>query len=298
MESKKTILLTGGSGFIGRNIRESYLAEKYDLLAPPRCELDCADTASVDAWFRHHHRVDAVIHAAVKPGHRNARNTSDLFYINTRMFFNLERHSADYERMLVIGSGAIYDNRCYRPRMREEEWTQHIPADEHGYCKYVCEKMIERSANIYDLRVFGIYGPYEDYAIRFISNAICKALHGLPITLRQDRRFSYLWVRDLMPVLDWFLTHEPHHRAYNVVPDETVTLYQLALLVRCLTGCEVPIRVGCDGMGMEYTGDNSRLRSEVPGLRFTPPAEAVAELIDWYEGRLGQVDRSLLLVDK
>lgn len=297
MESKKTILLTGGSGFIGRNIRESCLAEKYDLLVPSRSELDCADTSSVDAWFRRH-RVDAVIHAAVKPGHRNAKDTSDLFYTNTRMFFNLERHCNDYERMLVIGSGAIYDNRSYRPRMREEEWTQHLPADEHGYCKYVCGKTIERSANIYDLRVFGIYGPYEDYAIRFISNAICKALHGLPITLRQDRRFSYLWVRDLMPVLEWFLAHEPRHRAYNVAPQESVTLYELALLVRRLAGCDVPIRVGCEGMGMEYTADNGRLRAEMPDLRFTPPAEAVAELIRWYAARRGQIDRSLLLVDK
>ena len=38
-----------------------------------------------------------------------------------------------------------------------------------------------------ELRPFGVYGPGEDYAIRFISNACCKALLGMPVTLRRDR---------------------------------------------------------------------------------------------------------------
>ena len=39
----KRILLTGGSGFIGRNILESNLAEKYEIIAPRHCELDLLD---------------------------------------------------------------------------------------------------------------------------------------------------------------------------------------------------------------------------------------------------------------
>ncbi len=57
-----------------------------------------------------------------------------------------------------------------------------------------------------ELRLFGVFGPHEDYAIRFISNAICKALFGLPITLRQNRTFSYLFIDDLGPIVERFLT--------------------------------------------------------------------------------------------
>lgn len=297
MAVKKRVLVTGGSGFIGRNIRESRLGDRYELLVPSHAELDCADDRSVDAWFRSH-EVDAVIHAAVKPGHRNAADRSDLLYTNTRMFFNLERHRGEYAKMLVIGSGAIYDNRVYRPRMREEEWIEHLPADEHGYCKYICAKAAEAVDNVYDLRVFGIFGPYEDYAIRFISNAICKALCGLPITLRQDRIFSYLWVEDLVPVLEWMLEHEPRSKAYNIVPDEVCSLRALAETVREITGTEVPLRVAQEGLGMEYTGDNARLRSEMPDLRFTPVREAVVKLAAWYRGHITQIDRNALLTDK
>lgn len=294
---EKTVLLTGGSGFVGRNLRDSYLAERYVLLAPSSRELNCADEQSVDDYFRRH-RIDAVVHSAVKPGHRNAKDLSDLFYTNTRMFFNLERHRDDYEKMLVIGSGAIYDCRDYRPLMREEEWCDRIPADEHGYCKYVCEKTIEHSANIIDLRVFGIFGPHEDYAIRFISNAICKTLFDLPITLRQDRRFSYLWVDDLAPVVEWFLEHTPRHRAYNIAPDEVVSLYELAQLVGEVSGKNPQIVVGQEGMGSEYSGNNLRLRTEMPDVRFTPFREAVERLYRWYESRQSELDRALLIKDK
>lgn len=93
----KTILLTGGNGFIGRNIRESFLIEKYRILFPPSCELNLSDENSVDDYFKQH-AVDIVIHAAVKPCHRNAKDLSNLFYTNTRMFFNLERHNMSMKR--------------------------------------------------------------------------------------------------------------------------------------------------------------------------------------------------------
>jgi GDP-L-fucose synthase len=48
----KMILLTGGSGFIGRNIKESYLAGKYDITAPRSAELNLIDADSVDKFLR------------------------------------------------------------------------------------------------------------------------------------------------------------------------------------------------------------------------------------------------------
>ena len=295
--SQRIILLTGGSGFIGRNILESYLTDKYCILAPSSRELDLRDEDSVDAYFRTH-RVDVVVHAAVKPTHRNAKDRSDLFYSNTRMFFNLERHKQDYEKMLVIGSGAIYDCRYYRPKMKEDEYLQHIPADEHGYCKYVCGQIIEQSDNLYDLRVFGIFGKYEDYAIRFISNAICKTLFDLPITIKQNRLFDYLFVDDLMPVLSWFIDHHPQYHSYNITPPSSVSLYDLAMLVNRISGKNLPISVATPGMGLEYSGDNHRLLEEYQTIRYTKLEDAVSQLYDWYENHKSLIDRNLLLIDK
>lgn len=293
----KTILLTGGSGFIGRNIHESFLVDKYNVLSPSSLELNVADEKSV-ADYLHKHTVDVVIHAAVKPSHRNAKDFSNIFYINTRMFFNLERYKEYFEKILVIGSGAIYDNRNYQPKMKEDSWKEHIPVDEHGYCKYVCEKVIAHCSNIYDLRVFGIFGKYEDYAIRFISNAICKVLFDLPISIKQNRKFDYLYVNDFMPILDWFVQNEPKYQAYNITPDSSISLYDLAVIVREVAGKPLhPLVISQEGMGLEYSGDNSRLKSEFD-LNLTPLALAIRDLYIWYSGNKGQLDKNLLLIDK
>ena len=84
------ILLTGGSGFIGRNLNE-YLSREHEVLAPSHSKLDLSDDLAVNAWF-HDHTVDAVIHGAVRPGHRAAQDPSRQVWNNLRMFFNIERN--------------------------------------------------------------------------------------------------------------------------------------------------------------------------------------------------------------
>lgn len=297
MKIEKTILLTGGSGFIGRNIQESFLMDKYNVLTPSSKELNLADEDCVDSYFKTH-KIDIVIHAAVKPSHRNAKDFSNLYYTNSRMFFNIERHRDEYEKMLVIGSGAIYDNRYYTPKMKETDSVQHIPADEHGFCKYVCDKVIEHSPNIYDLRLFGVFGKYEDYAIRFISNAICKTLFDLPITIKQNRMFDYLYVDDLMFVLDWFINNKPIYKFYNITPDKSISLYDLALIVRGISKKNVPVIVHQKGLGLEYSGDNIRLKKEYSEFVCTPIEDAVFQLYNWYAENVNKIDAKSLLTDK
>lgn len=259
----KRILLTGGNGFIGRNIRESYLARKYEIVSPSHTEVPWSDTDAVDAWFAGQAPFDATIHAAVKPGHRNAPDHTQLLYTNTRMFFNLVRHARQCGRILNIGSGAIYGMQKDVIGAKEEDFGIHVPEDEHGFTKYVCGKYMEACGeDVVDLRVFGIFGKYEDYAIRFISNAICKTLFDLPVTLRQDRVFSYLAVEDLMQVLDAFVENRPRFKAYNVVPDERSSLLALARMIVRISGKDLPVHVGKPGTGLEYSGDNARLKEE------------------------------------
>lgn len=293
----KKILLTGGNGFIGKNIQESFLAEKYEIIAPRSFELNLSDTASVDAYFQKH-TFDVVLHAAVKPSHRNAKDPTNLFYTNVRMFENLVRHTDKFGKLINFGSGAVYDVSADNRMVTEDQIGQRCGKDDHSFCKYVVHKRIESLKNVLDLNIFGIFGPHEDWEIRFISNAICKTLFDLPITLRQNRRFSYLYVKDLMPILDFFIEHDVKYKCYNITPNAQTELLDAALTVERLGGKGNGVIVANDGYGLNYSGSNARLRAEMPGLTFTPLEQAVKELFMYYQNIQNKLDKNLLMRDK
>lgn len=293
----KKILLTGGNGFIGKNILESYLAEKYEITAPRSYELNLADTDCVDEYFKNK-SFDVVLHAAAKPGHRNAKDRTNLFYSNMRMFENLVRHKDKFGKFVNFGSGAIYDQSKNITLAKEADICKNMPADEHGFCKYCEQKCIEKLENFVDLNIFGIFGKYEDWEIRFISNAVCKCIFNLPVTLRQNRRFSYIFVEDLFPVLEFFIENDVKYSSYNVTGNEPADLLQLAKTVVAICNPDNDIKVAQDGYGMDYTGDNSRLRAEFPSMAFTPFNTAIEKLYDYYSKNKDLIDIELLKTDK
>lgn len=295
------ILLTGGSGFIGRNLVE-YLRQGHDVVAPTRAELDLTDPDALDRWFSGHD-VDAVVHGAVRPGHRNALDPSRQLWSNLRMFFGLMRNADRFGRLVFLSSGAVYDIARPLHLVAEEALGVSLPADEHGLSKYAIAQYLDQvhrsgGTDVVELRLFGVFGRHEDYAIRFVSNAICKSLFDLPITLRQNRTFSYLYVDDLGPIVERFLIGDHSEAAYNIAPDWTDDLLDLAERVRTRSGKGLPIVVGAPGHGRPYCAANGRLRGEVPDARFTPVDAAIDALYSWYAANLATIDRSALIVDR
>lgn len=290
------ILVTGGSGFIGRNIIE-YFNQKYQVIAPTHRELELLDENAVREFLKRN-PVDVVIHGAVKPGHRNAKDPTNLLQCNSRMFFNIVRNSGFYGKLIFLSSGAVYDMRNYKPKMKEDYFDTFIPADEHGFSKYICAKHIEQMENAVELRLFGVFGKYEDYSIRFISNAICKTLFDLPITIKQNRRFDYLYIDDLMPVIDFFINNEGRNKAYNVTPDHSVELYSIAEKARIISGKELPILVSEPGLGIEYSGDNSRLKSELNEINISSLDKTISKLFNYYLNNIQSMKKELLIADK
>ena len=291
------VLLTGGSGFIGKNIQESFLSDKYEIIAPRSFELNLFDTESVDEYFKDK-SFDVIIHCAAKPGHRNAKDTSFLLFSNLRMFENLVRHKDKYKKFINIGSGAVYG--CDRDvsNVCEEEIFKQVPKDEHGFCKYVIQKRISMLEDFVDLNLFGVYGKYEDWEIRFISNAICKTLFDMPVTLRQNRRFSYLYIDDLMPVLDYVIQNKMKYKSYNVVHDDSTELLTAAGIVKEVSGKPVDIIVANEGYGLDYTGSVKRLRAEIFDLKFTSLRDSIKILYEYYESQKALIDCELLKKDK
>lgn len=293
----KKILLTGGNGFIGKNILESFLAQKYEIIAPRSFELNLADEKCVEDFFEDKF-FDVVIHSATKPGHRNAKDPTSIFDTNLKMFENLAKHKAKYGKFINLGSGAIYNTSKDITNVKEEQRFDSMGEKDHDKCKFIVAKKIEELDDFVDLNIFGIFGKYEDWEIRFISNAICKALFDLPITLRQNRRFSYLYIDDLMPVLEFFIENKAKHKSYNIVPEKHVELLELAKIVKKINGNDVEIKVAQEGFGFDYTGNSSRLKNEFPQIKFTKIEQSVSALYNYYRDNLSIIDKNALLDDK
>lgn len=275
------LLLTGASGFIGRSLAEAWRGI-YDLAVPTHAELDLLDAGAVESYLREN-RFDIVLHAANTNDVIHPERTPFMLDQNLRMFCNLERCSELYGKLYYFGSGAEYDCAHYIPNMSEDYFGSHIPQDPYGFSKYLMAKLAGQSRNIYDLCIFGVFGKYEEWGRRFISNMIYQALNS--DTMRMDRPmfFDYLYVNDLARIMDWFFSHEPKHHRYNVCSGAPVELTELARLVKEETGSAAELVINGSERKPPYTGDNSRLRAELGELWLTPMPKAVRDMVAFYQ---------------
>lgn len=277
------VLITGASGFVGRNVKE-YLQRKeiYDIYAPSSRELNCIDEECVTDYLKRY-KFDCILHFAVYvagPGNDKDRDR-ELDY-NLRMFFNFAKNSNYYGKMFYSGSGAEYDKRYDISKVTEQDIGRTIPTDQYGLMKYIIGQQIENSGKIYNLRLFGIFGKYENYSRRFISNVCCKAVKGIPFAMRQNVYFDYLWVEDFCRIIEIFLQKELLYHTYNIVSGAKISLMEICEIVRRVSGKQLPVFVCGDGLGNEYTASNKRFLKEFPEFRFTDMEEAVKSLYDWY----------------
>ena len=289
------VLLTGGSGFIGRNLVES-LCGRYSIAAPTSAELNLLDEDCVREYLRAGN-FDAVVHTATTRSNRRMGAAPDLLDRNCRMYFNLARNQRLFGKMLHFGSGAEYSRANLPPRVSENYFDTHVPTDPYGFSKYICTKHAETQENIFVLRLFGVFGKYEAWDVRFISNACARVVKGLPIAIRQNVKFDYLYVSELAELLAWFLEHEPRHKAYNVCRGEAFPLVELAGMVAAASGVDPRIIVRKQEMAAEYSADNARMMAEVSGFHFRAMSDCVRELYEWYKAHANLIDVQQLTFD-
>lgn len=277
----KNILITGANGFIGRNLFEQ-LKDKYNLLIPLRAELNFLNEENVDNYFKNHD-IDVVVHTAVVGGSRIEEHTDLALSQNLRMFFNILKNKRYFKKMIYLGSGAEYDKTKPIVGIKEEEFGKTIPKDEYGFFKYICSKYIEEQDNIVSLRIFGLFGKYEDYRYRFISNAICQNLSGSSITINQNVFFDYVFIDDFVKIVNYFINNEVKNKFYNIGTGKKIDLLTIANLINEIADKKSEIIVKNNGLNNEYTCSNKRLMSELENLKFSKISDSIKILYNWYK---------------
>jgi UDP-glucose 4-epimerase len=172
-----------------------------------------------------------------------------------------------------------------------------VPAGDYGFSKYICAKAVDGMDRVYELRLFGVFGPYEDWQVRFISNVCCRAVWDMPVVIRQNVFFDYLDVEDLGRILECFAVKSLAQRRYNICTGRPVDLKTLAHKVLAVSGRTLKIDILNEGLGREHGGTNDRMLNEIPEFRFRDAGESIARLYAWYEAPKTAIDPALLRFD-
>lgn len=286
----KNVLITGARGFVGRNLKEA-LQETYRIFAPLHSELELLDYNALEQYVKEH-KIEIIVHAAIHVPMFNGAEKE--FFNDMQMFMNLEKISHHIEKLIYFGSGAEFDKRFDISMVKEEQLGRTIPTSEYGLAKYTMNTIARQSHNIYNLRLFGIFGKYELWDIKFLSNLCCKAIFDLPLTVRKDCYFDFLSIEDLPGIVSWFIENKPDWHDYNVCYGKQFELTELAQMIRRISGKDLPIELLNQERNRDYSADNSRLKKQIPELQITLMERSLEELYDYYNAHRDLIDLSIL----
>jgi UDP-glucose 4-epimerase len=161
-------------------------------------------------------------------------------------------------------------------------------------------KFIESSEdqNLMHLRIFGIFGKYEDYRFKFISNCIAKNLLGIPILINQNAIYDYLYIDDFTKIIEKLINVESEVRILNITPSKSSNLISINTHIQKFLDIDKGCKVLNSGFGTEYTGDNSSLLNCIGGFDFMDIEDSIENLLEYYLTNKSLLKEEDLLEDK
>jgi UDP-glucose 4-epimerase len=240
-----TILLTGGTGFLGAALLEP-LAARDEVVAVYRPPVAPPEVEGV-RWFAQDlvaplvtglpERVDAVVHLAQSRRYREFPEAAlDIFDLNVgaalRLFDYARRSGAS--KFVLASSGAVYAPRS--EPLREEDTLS--PANLYATCKLAAEQAAAHFADYFDvaiLRYFFIYGPGQ--RDMFVASIVNRVLDESPVSLSSEVgiRVNPVFVEDAVAATLAALEMSGV-AAYNVAGGEIVSLREMANTIGQLVG--------------------------------------------------------------
>jgi UDP-glucose 4-epimerase len=300
------VLVTGGAGFIGSHVVDKLIERGVEPrifdLVPSSYHQDVetvtGDLTSPDDVYAAVEGCNTVVHlAAIADVSHVAADPAYAEVVNSRGTFQvLEAARLAGVQRVVYGSTIwVYNG---QPGLADEDTSVQLPSHLYTATKLAGEMYCRAYTEQYGLDCtilrFGIpFGP-RARAAAVVPAFVKKALAGEPLTIAGDgsqaRRFVY--VEDLADgVARAVVSPCAANRVYNLVGDESVTIREIATLVREVVGdvdiLHVESRAG-DFSGTEVCG--ARAKRELGWTAATPFDEGVRRYVDWLRTRAADAD--------
>lgn len=305
----RTVLVTGGAGFIGSHITQYCVEEGYEVkviddlsigdrrnLAPVSDEIDFFEMdlrsdaiASVLAdtdWVFHEAAIPSVARSFSIP-----IESSDVNVMGTINLFN-HAQEADVDRVVFASSSSVYGDTEELPKVETMETN---PKSPYAASKITCEIFGEVYAEQMDLdviglRYFNVFGPRQspktDYAA-VVPNFIQALLSGeSPVIYgdgEQSRDFTY--VRDVVRANIRAAEDGRPGKSYNVGYNQQTTVNELLYELRRITGSQIDAEYDEPRPGdVRHSRADSQAFINDTGFepKFTVE-DGLRETVDWFE---------------
>ncbi len=234
------ILITGANGYVGKSLYNALKSNnKYNITLLTRKECDLTDFEQVYEFFKDKY-FDVIIHTAVVGGSRLKEEDEQIYVQNIKMWYALKANNTSYGRFINFGSGAELN-----------------PTSPYAESKKDIRSGILKLDNFYNLRIFGVFDENE-WETRFIKTCINNYIAKKPITIYQDRFFSFFYMEDLIILVKYYIDSNSSllDKKYNCVYPLTFTLGEIAEMVNRLDDYKVDVLVNNDEWGINYETSN------------------------------------------
>lgn len=184
------LLVTGGTGMVGRNLLAHPGMAAWQVMAPGRAALDLCDAEATRDWLTRH-RPDAVVHAAGRVGGIQANMAEPLRFLdeNARIGLNLIAacRAARVPVLVNLSSSCVYPRALGRDLSEEQILTGPLEPTNEGYAlakimamravDYACR---EDPALLWRTLIpCNLYGPHDSFdpARSHLLPAVIDKLH-------------------------------------------------------------------------------------------------------------------------
>jgi len=307
-QSKKVVLITGGSGLVGEAIRAVVAQEKrtdetYVFLTSK--EADLRDMAQTEAVFEKY-KPTHVIHLAAFVGglFRNMKYPIEFWRYNIAINENVMFCSYKYkvEKLISCLSTCIFPDKTTYPinETMIHNGPPHFSNEAYAYAKRMIDVQNraykqQYGCNFTSVIPTNIYGAHDNYNLED-AHVIPALIHkfynakkkGEDITVfgsgKPLRQFIYSI--DLAKLFLWTM------REYDscdpiilsVDADDEVTIKDVVEYVAEAMDYKGKITWDTSKADGQYkkTADNSKLRKYLPDFKFTPIKEGIKESVKWF----------------
>lgn len=191
----KKILITGGTGMVGRNLRNHAAARNYEIVSPGSREVDLRDFAATSAFVADQ-KPDLIVHTAGRVGGIQANTAKPVEFMveNLDMGRNIVMAARETRvpQMINLGSSCMYPKKATNPLREDMLLTGAFEPTNEGYalakvmtarlCDYVSRTDPEVSYKT--LIPCNLYGPYDKFEahVSHLLPAIIEKVHAAQTT--------------------------------------------------------------------------------------------------------------------